>query len=165
MKNDNIKLKIELIPQTSWYSNVRSEVSKDKWDKIRFTSYRLADHKCEICGETGKEQGYSHNVECHEIWEYDEENNLQKLSGFISLCPLCHKCKHIGLAEINDELDIVYKQLMKVNGMTGIEVEDYIEEEYHIWRERNKIAWYVDITYIDKFLVDNDPMTAFMSKY
>ena len=159
------KLTIELVPHGVWHNNVRSAVSEEKWNQIRNLSYKLANHKCEICGDTGKNQGYGHNVECHEIWDYNEKTNLQKLVGFISLCPLCHKTKHIGLAEINGELDIVYKQLMKVNGMTDIEVEDYIEEEYNVWRRRNKLAWYTDISYVDKFLIDNDPIEAFMSKY
>jgi hypothetical protein len=28
---------------------------------------------CEICKETGKKQGYPHDLECHEIWDYDAE--------------------------------------------------------------------------------------------
>ena len=29
-----MKLTIELVPSTAWYSNVRSNVSKEEWDKI-----------------------------------------------------------------------------------------------------------------------------------
>lgn len=81
------KLLIELIPKTCHYSNVRTTVSKQEWDKIRFISYAAADNKCEICGDVGTNQGYKHNVECHEIWEYDDENHIQRLIGLISLCP------------------------------------------------------------------------------
>jgi 5-methylcytosine-specific restriction endonuclease McrA len=165
MLKKKIKLTIELIPHTSFYSNVRSQVTKEKWNKIRFICYRLADNKCEICGETGKQQGYEHNVECHEVWDYNVKSNAQVLTGLIALCPNCHKCKHIGLAETNGELHIVYKQLMKVNAMTEDEVQSYIKEEYEKWKELNKVAWYLDISYIDKYLSNNDPFEAFMSKY
>ena len=61
-----MKLTIELVPRTSWYNNVRSNVSKERWDELRFDSYAKAKHHCEICGETGKEQGYEHDVDCEE---------------------------------------------------------------------------------------------------
>jgi hypothetical protein len=47
-----------------------------------------ANNKCEICKETGKTQGYKHNVECHEIWIYNDEDKIQKLIGLISLVQL-----------------------------------------------------------------------------
>ena len=70
------KLLIELIPKTCHYSNVRTTVSKQEWDKIRFISYAVADNKCEICGDVGTNQGYKHNVECHEIWSDFSMPNL-----------------------------------------------------------------------------------------
>ena len=72
-------LTIELIPKTCWFSSVRTTVKKKEWDKIRFISYEVANNKCQICGDIGKNQGYKHNVECHEIWEYDDLNKIQKL--------------------------------------------------------------------------------------
>jgi hypothetical protein len=27
-------------------------------------------------------------MECHEIWEYNDEDKIQKLIGLISLCPI-----------------------------------------------------------------------------
>jgi hypothetical protein len=159
------KLTIELVPTTSWYDNVRNVVSKEKWDVIRFTSYRLANNKCEICDDTGKNQGYNHNVECHEIWEYNDKTNMQTLVEFISLCPYCHKTKHAGLAEVNGELDIVYNQLIKINDMSLVEAKDYVQQAFKLYVKRSIVTWGVDIKYIDKFLIDNNPIEAFNSKY
>jgi len=97
------------------FSNVRSNVTKEEWDKLRKKSYKKAGYKCEICGDKGTNLGYNWPVECHEIWEYDDETHKQILKGLISLCPNCHKVKHVGLAEINNELHIVLNQLVKVN--------------------------------------------------
>ena len=82
------KLIPELIPSNTWYNNVRSIVSKDEWDIIRRKSYKFANYKCQICGDSGINQGYKHPVECHEIWEFDDKNKIQYLIGFISLCPI-----------------------------------------------------------------------------
>ena len=70
-----MKLTIELVPSTAWYSNVRSNVTSSQWDVLRKECYKNAGYKCEVCG--GK--GPKHPVECHEIWEYNDESFTQTL--------------------------------------------------------------------------------------
>lgn len=82
-----IKLTIELIPRTCFGSNVRTLFKQKYWDILRKASYEKAGHVCEICGASGKDQGYRHNVECHEIWDYSDKRRIQKLLGLVSLCP------------------------------------------------------------------------------
>lgn len=144
--NKKPKLLIELIPTTCHYSNVRTTVKKKEWDKIRFISYELANNKCEICGDIGKNQGYNHNVECHEIWEYDDENKIQKLIGLISLCPTCHQVKHIGRAIAIGKHKQAYAQLMKVNKWSQKQVEEHILESFEIHKERSKHEWGLDLS-------------------
>ena len=146
------KLTIELVPRTSWYSNVRSNVTRNEWDVIRKKSYEHAQHVCEICGDVGTNQGVKHNVECHEIWEYNDETNEQILTGLISLCPYCHKTKHVGLAQINGELDIVINQLIKVNKISYDDATKYIDESFKIWSERSKKEWKLNIEYLKDYL-------------
>jgi len=139
-------LTIELIPKTCWFSSVRTTVKKKEWDKIRFISYESANNKCEICGDIGKNQGYNHNVECHEIWEYDDENKIQKLVGLISLCPTCHQVKHIGRAIAIGKHKQAYAQLMKVNKWTQKQVEEHILESFEIHKERSKYEWELNLS-------------------
>ena len=152
MSKYNLKLTIELVPKTCWYSNVRSNVTKTEWDIIRKKSYELANNQCEICGDVGKNQGVNHNVECHEIWEYDDLNKIQKLIGLISLCPYCHKTKHAGLAQMNGEENIVINQLIKVNNITRKDAIDYINDSFTIWRERSKHEWTLNISVLNQYL-------------
>lgn len=147
-----MKLTIELVPETAWYSNVRSNVTQQEWDVIRKKSYEKASHKCEICGDVGTNQGVKHKVECHEIWEYNDENHIQKLTGLISLCPNCHKTKHVGLAQMKGEEGIVINQLMSVNGMTEDEAVKYIDESFGVWEERSEHDWELDISYLEGYI-------------
>lgn len=142
----------ELVPKTAWYSNVRSNVSKTQWDIIRKKSYKQYNNVCGVCGDNGKNQGFNHAVECHEIFEYDDINHIQKLTQLISLCCHCHFVKHPGLAKINGNEKIVISQLMKVNSITENEAALYIENVFNIWTERSKYEWKLDITYLDEFL-------------
>lgn len=49
------RLSIVLVPQTCWFSNVRSHVSKEDWIRIRKETAAQAHHQCEICGGRGPE--------------------------------------------------------------------------------------------------------------
>ena len=151
-----MKLTIELVPSTAWYSNVRSNVTKSEWDKIRRKSYAKAENKCEICGDVGTNQGVRHKVECHEIWEYNDKKHTQTLVGLISLCPFCHKSKHAGLASIKGELDIVINQLSKVNQMTKKEAKAYINRSFDTFNQRSQHEWELDISYLEEYMIESD---------
>lgn len=141
------KLTIELVPSTAWYTNVRSNVTTQEWDYIRKKSYSIANNRCEICNGIGPK----HPVECHEIWDYNDVTHKQTLTGLIALCPNCHMCKHIGLAEIQGKLIKAIKHLSKINEQSDHETMLQIEEAYKTWVARSKYDWELDITYLEKY--------------
>lgn len=141
-------LTIELVPKSSFYSNVRSEVTRSQWDKIRKQVYDNAGHKCEICGGVGKR----HAVEAHEIWNYNDVDNIQTLVGMIALCPSCHQVKHIGLAQIQGKFHYALGHLAKINSWTLQHSNAYVERCFEEWNRRSQKKWKLDISYLDKFL-------------
>jgi len=143
-------LEVELIPATCWFSSVRTTVTTKEWDKIRHISYEAAGHVCEICGDTGKNQGYKHNVECHEIWHYDDKKHIQKLIGLISLCVICHQVKHIGRAIAIGKQNEAVGQLLKVNNWTPEEAANHIAQSFEVYKERSKFQWKLDISILEK---------------
>lgn len=145
-----IKLCIELVPSTCHYSNVRTTVKPKQWDKIRFLSYESAGNKCEICGETGKKQGYKHDVECHEIWEYDDELHIQKLIGLITLCVRCHQVKHIGRAIAMGKQKECFTHLAKVNNWTPAQIEEHLSASFLTYKERSKHEWTLDLSLLNR---------------
>lgn len=142
-----LKLTIELIPQSSWYSNVRSILTKTQWDAVRKMVAAEAGNVCEICGGKGKK----HPVECHEIWDYNDDTLVQKLIGLIALCPKCHNVKHFGFAQIIGKTDEAIKHLMKINGITKTAVDKHVEESFAEFTERSKKQWTLDISILEKF--------------
>lgn len=152
LKQAVMPLTIELVPTTSWYANVRSNVTSSQWNKIRRKCYALADNKCEICGDTGTNHGVNYKVACHEIWEYDDKTNQQILKGFIALCPNCHSTKHVGLAQMKGYIEVVIEQLMKVNKMTRQEAKDYIEESFDVWMQRSQHKWTLNMEILPAYL-------------
>lgn len=144
-----IPLKVELIPKSCHFSNVRTTIKPKDWDIIRFISYAKANNMCEICGQTGLEQGYKHKVECHEIWEYNDKTYTQKLLGLISLCPLCHQVKHIGRANAMGKQADVFNQLELVNEWNHKDVVEHVAEAFQTYYERSKHQWKLDISILN----------------
>jgi hypothetical protein len=142
-----LKLTLDLIPQSAFYRNIRSEVSKTEWDKIRKSTYAKANYVCEICGKKDR-------LEAHEIFEYDEINNIQKLTGLVALCNLCHSVKHFGLTQLRGKEKEAIDQLMVVNGMTLEETKKYIAKCFVEWQNRSKKAWTLDLSYLEKMKED-----------
>jgi hypothetical protein len=143
-----IKLSIEMVPETMWHNNVRSAVTSTQWNKIRKASYEKANYVCEICG--GK--GWAHPVECHEIWEYDDEAHTQTLKGMISLCPECHRVKHMGRTKALGDYDKAIEHLAEVNGWTKEEALIYVDGEFERWKQRSKSQWTLDISALASYL-------------
>ena len=137
----NVKLEINLIPKSSFFTNVRSTVSENEWDRLRRTCYQKANYRCEIFNGIGP----THAVECHEIWEYDTATKIQKLVKLIALCPACHEVNHIGLAEIRGRLEPALNHLMKVNNWTKEQAIKHHKEAFILWNERNKIQWALNL--------------------
>lgn len=142
------RLTIELVPQSSWYDNVRTNVSAEIWDMLRKKVYKAAEYKCEICGGKGEK----HPVECHEIWSYDETARLQKLEGLIALCPDCHKVKHFGYTTaVRKEGQQAFYHLCKVNNWDIGYAQRYVKQCFADWERRSKLPWDVDITVLELY--------------
>ncbi|MBV9958377.1 MAG: HNH endonuclease [Acidobacteria bacterium] len=140
-------LTIELVPKTCWYTNVRSHVSKEEWDRLRRIVYRAAGNVCEICGGRGKRWP----LECHEVWRYDDERYVQKLERLIALCPQCHEVKHIGLAGVRGRQSEALKHLARVNGWSEEDARLYLEVCFEQWSRRSRHEWTLDISYLERF--------------
>lgn len=148
-----MKLTIELVPQSSWGNNLRSEanLSKEQWDRLRKESYKKANYKCEICGDKGPKWP----VECHEIWNYDDQTHTQTLKGLISLCPTCHKAKHLGRTlsvETPEVQSQVLTKLSTLNKLNHKQTEEYIIEVFNQWNQRSQHKWKLDLTWLQSKL-------------
>jgi hypothetical protein len=137
-------LTIELIPKTSFFKNLRSELSQQQWDLIRRAIYKRANYRCEIENCGGK--GSRHPVECHEIWEYS--GSVQKLVGLIALCPKCHMVKHWGLTQMRGLEHVAFEHLRHVNNWSVQQAQKHVMEAVEIWQARNKIQWVLDISWV-----------------
>lgn len=139
----NPKLTIELIPHSLWGKNLRTLIPQTSWDRIRRSCYRSANYRCQICSNVGD----NHPVECHEKWQYDDEKHVQKLIGVLSLCPLCHKVKHLGRVNALEPhlYETVVNHLLKINDWSFKDYRRYSRYIQQQHEKRDKYTWTIDI--------------------
>jgi len=142
---NSLRLRLDLVPRSCFFSNLRSELPKADWDKLRREQYSRAGHRCEICGGKGRR----HPVECHERWNFTDYPGVQHLDGLIALCPACHEVKHMGLAEHRGNLGRAIKQFCRVNSMEKDDAMPLIRAEFDLWAKRSRSSWDLDISWLE----------------
>ena len=141
-----MKLEFELVPDSCWYSNLRSILSPAQWDIVRRDAYARANGRCMICGEP------TSRLEAHERWEYDEEKGIQRLENVIAVCKSCHEVIHIGRTSLLGGEERACAHFMKVNGCNYAEYRKALGEANEAHRRRNKVpVWSLDLSYLKKF--------------
>lgn len=138
-----IKLPVELVPASAWYSNLRAILSSEQWKAVSRWAYRKDAYRCVACG--GK--GPAHPVEAHERWVYLEKG-VQRLTGVDSLCPACHLATHLGFAQVSGKYEEAFLQLMLVNNWTKAEAERYVQKQFEEWERRSSQSWQLDLSWL-----------------
>ena len=140
------KLNFELVPDSCWYSNLRTILSKRQWDFLREDAKKRANYKCAICGRPVK------RLEAHEQWSYDEEQGIQKLENIIAVCHDCHSVIHIGRTQLVGDIERAEKHYMKVNGVSYAEYIKDLGKANEDHQRRNLVAeWKLDLSFLERY--------------
>ena len=141
------KLNFELVPDSCWYSNLRSILTKQQWYAISKKVRAAAGGRCQICGAP------SARLEAHERWEYDEERAVQRLSAIVAVCPACHAVIHIGRTQLKGDVRAAEDHFMQVNGCNYAEYRRALGEANEAHRRRNKVPeWSLDISKLIEYI-------------
>lgn len=136
-------LYVDLIPESCWFTNVRSCVAPDDWNRIRHLVYGRAGYRCEVCGAGGR-------LEAHERWAYDEPRAVQTLKRLVCLCQDCHTATHFGLARVRGVHEQAAAHLRRVNGWTREAADAHIADAFTVWEWRNRIDWALDLSMLTR---------------
>lgn len=145
----------ELIPATSWGSNLHNLLSKNDWQKLRSETFANASYRCEVCGN-------SSNLECHELWKYyepilryqgDIKIGVQELLELMALCPQCHEAHHLGFANTTGKLEKTLKHIAIVNNWGANEIDDYCEYISIAWKRRSQFLWMLDLSFLKQDVI------------
>ncbi len=132
------KLSFQLVPSTSWYTNLRSILPN--WKEISL-KVRASGH-CDICGKA------TSSLDAHEVWEYDDVQHTQKLKRVISVCKECHHTIHIGYAQIIGLDKEAFAHYQKVNFLSEQLAEKDLDAAWDDWERRSDFPWKIDVQQI-----------------
>lgn len=137
------RLNFELVPDSCWYSNLRSILTGEQWDRVRRAAYARAGGRCSICGSP------SPRLEAHEHWAYDEETQTQKLTDVVALCRRCHEVVHIGRTQLMGREKEASEWFMRVNDCSYAEYRAALGKANEEHKRRNLVPeWKLDISWL-----------------
>jgi hypothetical protein len=122
---------VDLIPSTSWFTNVRSAVSPCDWDRLRRMVYRRAGNRCEACG-SHPDHPAGLVIEANERFTYDTRAGAQTLRRLICLCTACHGTTHFGFTSLGGEAEseAALGHLQFVTGMNRAHTERHVRDAF-----------------------------------
>jgi hypothetical protein len=143
----------DLIPSSSWGSSLAGMLTRESWDSLRKLFLNANNYICELCGQK------SGTLDLHEIWGYefppdnewelrDKSNvfGIQKLEGFFTVCRDCHRCFHLGKANVDGVYQATLKRLMALNCWGKSTMDRYctiLDERYSY---TNQISWILNLS-------------------
>ena len=131
-----LRLSIEPIPASSCLASLAKLLPRRQWNRIRRSVYRRARYRCRICGQRDR-------LHCHEVWQYNEKNDRQRLLGFQALCRDCHDIKHILFVHGSQQRARFLQHFMTVNRVTREQAEEYLSAAYRKQRMFNQKQWVI----------------------
>ena len=144
---DKIKLDFELVPDSCWFSNLRSILTAKQWDFLKKDAKIRANNKCMICGRQ------TTRLEAHEKWEYDEQNCVQKLVDIVSVCKDCHSVIHIGRTQLLGDIERAENHYIKVNNCTYAEYIQNLGRANQKHQRLNQIKeWKLDVSWLNRYV-------------
>lgn len=130
-------LAVEMVPDSCPVKSVRQSMDAESWRAISTSVARSAGCRCQAC--LGRGRRYA--VGCHAVFDYDRHAGVQKLTGFVALCPGCAEGRYIHLAEAKGRYEAAYKRLLMINRWTPEEADKHIALAKALYERRGEIDW------------------------
>lgn len=136
----------DMLPSSTWESNLRHLLSDAEWDRLRKFCYRAAGNTCKACGSRGEP-----HVEAHESWSFDENTLIQRLTGLVCLCPTCHKAKHLGYANRLGRLPQVLAKLKWLNEWNDAQLKTELKKVEDRQVQLSMKEWSLDLSFLHSY--------------
>lgn len=149
------KLRPHLVPKSLWGKSAANLLKRADWERIRREALQAARHACEVCCDTKPAGG----LNCHELWDYDDEHGTATLVGLRIQCRNCDGAVHMGRAVKRGFGAAAIAQLVKVNVIGPRDAKMLYRSAMDEWRRRNKKQWRIVVA---KSLVERYPELAIL---
>ena len=132
-----LKLTPHLVPKPLWGKSAANLLKRADWERIRHEALQAARRACQVCSASESAGA----LNCHELWDYDDEHSTATLVGLRIQCRNCDSAVHMGRAVKRGLGNAAIAQLVKVNVIGPREAKMLYRSAMDQWRQRNKKQW------------------------
>jgi hypothetical protein len=150
---------VDLVPKSRWFTNVRSCVDQQDWERLRRMVVDRPARRCEVCGDR-QVTAERHWLEVHERWAYEENKDVQALRRLLCLCINCHSATHPGLTGLRGTAEDAKAHLARVNQWTAHQLEEHIAAAFRWFAQRSRRQWKLDLAILESTEVVVTPPPA-----
>jgi hypothetical protein len=134
-----------LVPRPLWGRSAYRILGRGaSWRRIRQDTLESALQRCAICNRGTAET--SRPLTCHEVWQYDDENNLATLVGFEAHCSECDLVVHMGLTIAHGMESRAIEQLKAINKIDAKTARRLYDDAMVTWEKRNLNEWQLRVS-------------------
>jgi hypothetical protein len=128
-----------LIPRPLWGINAHRLLAGEQWQRMRRDTFSRDNHQCVICQQ-------QRQLECHEVFSYDDNTGKAVLERLESRCPNCHDCNHLGRLRKKDPEGFkrALVRISDINNMKPKEVILLVKEAFLLHSTRTR-PWEVRV--------------------
>jgi Domain of unknown function (DUF5710) len=153
-------LSVDLIPKSAWFTNVRSCVSPEDWERLRTMVTRRAWQRCEFCS-ANRDPEMQRRLEVHERWAFDDASRVQTLRRLVCICSDCHAVVHYGVTQIQGDVEAAFEHLIAVAELDVPQAKAHVLDAFRVWEERSQHQWDLDLSMLTKAgITVSPPATA-----
>jgi len=116
---------------------------------------QAARRACQVCSAGASASA----LNCHELWDYDDDQGTATLVGLRIQCRNCDSAVHMGRAVRLGFGNAALGQLVKVNLIGAREAKMLYRSALDEWRRRNKKQWRIVVA---KSLMEKYPELAIL---
>lgn len=139
-----LRLTVDMVPRETRGKTLQALLPAREWQRIRDQTFELYGKRCWTCGY------WKRWMECHEVWEFDEEAGAQRLLDVIPLCRACHGVKHwVTRLKYCRNVDLTFPRMIRhflaINQITPEEARAHLREMWETQQRRDSRKWRLEL--------------------
>lgn len=137
---DSLRLAPHLVPKPLWEVSAYRRLSRSEWNAVRKDALAAADNRCSICNADGQ------GLTCHEEWEYQEEQAVAEMTGFMIVCRDCSGVIHFGRTMKAGYREQALQHMCRVNGISEADAGRAVRTAFDVWKRQSRLPlWTVRV--------------------
>ena len=142
------KLYLSFANPETWRDNIREEITKDEWKRLRLEILKRDDYTCQYCGFKSEKWQIVHHIDGNP--NNNEKKNLE------TICPMCNLIHHAGqgcvvqaIVDLYEKSNYSQNEIIQITRRMRIEEKSDNEIINHLGL-KSRVPFKMDKDYLKK---------------